>query len=127
MIIFGELLVCDEGVQSFQRSAGHQRNPAESGVIGKKNEFFGAIGDCFFCNVFFCTGGGKTVFYGDAGAGDEGCGNIVSFQIVLDIRTCKGQRLTVQLSGNGDNIQAGAGYCLVEDEETVGEDRAASV
>ena len=75
----------------------------------------------FLCDVFFGTGVGKSALHGYTCAGHKSHGNVVGLQIIIDIRSCEGQGLAVQLSGNGNDIQVRIGCCLVEDKQAVGQ------
>lgn len=123
VVFFGKWLVGYDGVQLFHGRIGHKRDPAEFGMVCKKDHAVGILCNGFFGDVFLGAGIGKSALHGYTCAGHKSHGNVVGLQIIIDIRSCEGQGLAVQLSGNGNDIQVRIGCCLVEDKQAVGQDR----
>ena len=123
VVFFGKWLVGYDGVQLFHGRIGHKRDPAEFGMVCKKDHAVGILCNGFFGDVFLGAGIGKSALHGYTCAGHKSHGNVVGLQIIIDIRSCEGQGLAVQLSGNGNDIQVRIGCCLVENKQAVGQDR----
>ena len=93
-------------------------------MICKKDHAVGVFRNGFLCDVFFGTGIGESALHCYTCAGHKSHGNVVSLQIIIDIRPCERQGFPVQFSGNGNNVQVRIGCCLVEDKQAVGKDCA---
>ena len=89
VVFFRKWLVGYDGVKLFHGRIGHKRDPAEFGMICKKDHAVGILCDGFFGDVFLGAGIGKSALHGYTCAGHKSHGNVVGLQIIIDIRSCE--------------------------------------